>query len=71
MPDLHGALIQHPEIEWADEVARLEDKLREFRLPAPRTGRSGRRIVPGLGIAAATLVVAGAFAATGHFPPLH
>ncbi len=46
-------------------VERVEQELRELRLPTASEERPRRRIGPRLGIAAGMLLLAGAFAATG------
>ncbi|MBM0207539.1 hypothetical protein JNW90_34595 [Micromonospora sp. STR1s_5] len=71
MPERSGHLIEIPEVDFATAVERVEEELRKLRLPKPPQERPGkRRLGPGVRIAAATLLVVGAFAAAGHFPPL-
>ena len=63
-------LLKPSTTEFEDAVERVEQELRELRLPTPDQDRPRRRMGPGLGISAGMLLLAGAFAATGLLPPL-
>ena len=69
MPELDGAWIDETETGFAEAVDRVEAELRSLQLPRPIETRPGRRVRPGIGIAAATLILAGTFVAKGHLPP--
>lgn len=63
-------LLKPSNSEFEDAVVRVEQELRDLRLPPATEDRPRRRMRPGLGISAGMLLLAGAFAATGLLPPL-
>ncbi len=67
--------LNHPPVtlnepDLVAEVDRIEQELRTLRLPRPSREPARRPTMrSGLRIAAATAILAGAFAAGGHLPP--
>ena len=74
MPEADRADIDIRSDDYFAMIDVLEDGMRALALPspAPRPAASSRRpvLAPGMAIAAGALLLAGAAAATGHFPAL-
>ncbi len=74
MPEADRAEIDIRSDDYFAMIEALEDGMRAIALPspAPRPAAFSKRpvVAPGMAIAAGALLLAGAAAATGHFPAL-